>query len=66
MLYSLRERATIYRHLQRNKREMISVSRLTPPPYTLKHNGLVEQRHRHTVETDLALLSHVSIPTKPV
>lgn len=35
---------------------------LTSPPHTPKHNGFSERRHRHLVETGLALLSHASIP----
>jgi len=31
-------------------------------PYTHQQNGAVERKHRHVVETGLALLSHASIP----
>lgn len=38
-------------------------SNFSPPPtHTLEHNGFVERRHRHIVETGLTLLSHASIP----
>ncbi|KAI4316002.1 hypothetical protein L6164_024022 [Bauhinia variegata] len=37
---------------------------LTTPPHTPKHNGFVERRHLHIVETGLALLSHSSMPTQ--
>ncbi|KAJ9547961.1 hypothetical protein OSB04_020504 [Centaurea solstitialis] len=39
------------------------ISHLTTPPHTPEHNGYSERRHRHIVETGLALLSHASIPT---
>lgn len=39
------------------------ISHLTTPPHTPEHNGLAERRHRHIVETGLALLSHAGIPT---
>ena len=39
------------------------ISHLTTPPHTPEHNGLSERRHRHIVETGLALLTHASIPT---
>ena len=38
------------------------ISHLTSPPHTPKHNGYAERRHRHIVETGLALLSHSHIP----
>lgn len=38
------------------------VSHLTTPPHNPEHNGFSEHRHRHIVETGLALLSHASIP----
>jgi transposase InsO family protein len=31
-------------------------------PYTHQQNGAVERKHRHIVETGLALLSHASVP----
>ena len=40
-----------------------SISHLTTPPHTPEHNGYSERRHRHIVETGLALLSHASLPT---
>ena len=33
-------------------------------PHTHQQNGSVERRHRHIVETGLALLSHASVPYK--
>lgn len=39
------------------------ISHLTSPPHTPEHNGLAERRHRHIVETGLALLTHSQIPT---
>ena len=33
-------------------------------PYNLAQNGRVERKHRHVVETGLALLSHASLPMK--
>lgn len=38
------------------------ISHLTSPPHTPKHNGLVERKHRHIVETGLTMLSKASIP----
>lgn len=42
--------------------ENSSIPLLTTPPHTLEHNGIVECRHHHIVETDLSLLSHSSLP----
>lgn len=39
------------------------ISHLTSPPHTPEHNGYAERRHRHIVETSLALLSDSNIPT---
>lgn len=39
------------------------ITHLTTPPHIPEHNGFYERRHRHIVETGLALLSHVAIPT---
>ena len=39
------------------------ISHFTTPPHTPEHNGYSERRHRHIVETGLALLSHASLPT---
>ncbi|KAL0786108.1 hypothetical protein Bca101_002354 [Brassica carinata] len=38
------------------------ISHFTTPPHTPEHNGISERKHRHTVETGLALLSHASMP----
>ena len=38
------------------------ISHLTIPPYTPKHNGISEWRHRYIVETGLSLLTHASMP----
>ena len=38
------------------------ISHLTSPPHTPEHNGFAERRHRHIVETGLALLSHANLP----
>ena len=38
------------------------ISHFTTPPHTPEHNGIAERRHRHIVETGLALLSHASMP----
>ncbi|KAF7151058.1 hypothetical protein RHSIM_Rhsim02G0101600 [Rhododendron simsii] len=35
-----------------------------PCPHTHEQNGSIERRHRHVVETGLALLAHASIPHK--
>lgn len=38
------------------------ISNLTSPPHTPEHNGYSERRHRHIVETILALLTHTAMP----
>lgn len=38
------------------------ISHLTSSPHTLEHNGYVERRHMHIVETALSLLSHANMP----
>ncbi|KAG7543090.1 Ribonuclease H-like superfamily [Arabidopsis thaliana x Arabidopsis arenosa] len=38
------------------------ISHLTSPPHTPEHNGIAERKHRHVVETGLALLTHASLP----
>ena len=40
------------------------ISHLYTPPYTLQHNGIVERRHRHIVETGITLLHQASLPPK--
>ena len=40
------------------------ITHLTSPPHTPEHNGYAERRHRHIVETSLALLTHASMPLK--
>lgn len=37
------------------------ISHLTAPLHTPKHNGISEQKHRHIVETGLALLGKASV-----
>ena len=38
------------------------VSHFTTPPHTPEHNGTAERRHRHVVETGLALLHFSGLP----
>jgi hypothetical protein len=33
-------------------------------PHTHQQNGAIERKHRHIVETGLALLSHAHLPLK--
>lgn len=40
------------------------ISHYLTPPHTPEHNGFAERRHRHIVETGLALLHHASLPLK--
>ncbi|XP_010507647.1 PREDICTED: uncharacterized protein LOC104784298 [Camelina sativa] len=40
------------------------ISHYTTPPHTLEHNGISERKHRHIVETGLALLSQASMPLR--
>lgn len=40
------------------------ISHLTSPPHTPEHNGIVERKHIHIVETGLSLLSHAEIPNQ--
>ena len=35
---------------------------MTTPPHTPEQNGIVERRHRHSVETCLSLLHHAKLP----
>ncbi|KAL3820422.1 hypothetical protein ACJIZ3_006327 [Penstemon smallii] len=42
--------------------EQFGISHRTSCPYAHSQNGLVERKHRHIVETGLALLSHSSLP----
>ncbi|KAM0005355.1 putative RNA-directed DNA polymerase [Helianthus debilis subsp. tardiflorus] len=39
------------------------ISHYTTPPHTPEQNGVAERRHRHVVETGLALLHHAHLPT---
>ena len=41
-----------------------SISHLTTPPHTPKHNALYERKHRHIVKTVLSLLSTANMPLK--
>lgn len=38
------------------------ISHMTTPPHTPEHNGLLERKHRHIVETGLTLLTKSSMP----
>lgn len=38
------------------------ISHHTSPPHTPEHNGVAERKHRHIVETNLALFTHVGMP----
>jgi len=38
------------------------ITHLTKPPHTPELNGYSERRHRHIVETGIALLTHASLP----
>lgn len=38
------------------------ISHYTTPPHTPEQNGTAERRHRHIVETGLALLHHAKLP----
>ncbi|KAL1194500.1 Retrovirus-related Pol polyprotein from transposon RE2 [Cardamine amara subsp. amara] len=38
------------------------IAHRTSPPHTPEHNGISERKHRHIVETGLALLSHAHMP----
>lgn len=38
------------------------ISHYTTPPHTPEQNAIVERRHRHIVETGLALLHYASLP----
>ena len=46
----------------RQLRADAGISHLTSPPHTPEHNGISERKHRHVVETCLALLTHASMP----
>lgn len=52
-----------YRTLPKFFNEIGIVHRL-PCPHTHEQNGKIERRHRHIVETGLALLAHGSVPQK--
>lgn len=41
------------------------ISHFLTPPHTPQHNCFAECRHRHIVETGLALLHHASMPPPP-
>ena len=38
------------------------ISHHIPCPHTLEQNGVAERKHRHSVETGLALLAHSVVP----
>lgn len=38
------------------------ISHFTTPPHTPEQNGITERRHRHIIETRLALLHHAHLP----
>ena len=40
------------------------ITHLTTPPHAPEHNGYSKRRHRHIVETGLALLHRASLPLK--
>lgn len=40
------------------------IEHLTSPPHTPEHNGILERKHRHVVETGLTLLTHAKMPSK--
>ena len=42
---------------------LASITHLTTPPHTPKHNGYSKRHHRHIVKTRLILFHHASIPT---
>ncbi|CAI9259366.1 unnamed protein product [Lactuca saligna] len=42
--------------------QSMGISHYTPLPYTTKQNGTTERRHRHIVETGLALLHYAGLP----
>ena len=47
----------------RNFLSVHGITHLTSPPHTPEHNGVAERKHRHVVETGLALLHQASMPT---
>ena len=47
----------------RNFLSVHGITHLTSPPHTPEHNGVAERKHRHIVETGLALLHQASMPT---
>jgi hypothetical protein len=44
--------------------DRIGISHHVLCPYTHQQNGSAECKHRHIVETGLALLAHASMPLK--
>jgi hypothetical protein len=44
--------------------ERIGINHLISCPHTHQQNGSTERKHRHIIETDLALLAHASMPLK--
>lgn len=52
-----------YRHLSRNLAAQGIQHRVTCP-HTSQQNGIAERKHRHIVETGIALLAHSSLPIR--
>ena len=61
MLRLDRDREYLNKELEDFLIQYRSFSQLTGPS-TLQQNGVVERKHRHTVETGLTLLAHASVP----
>ena len=44
--------------------QVVGIAHRFSCPYNSAQNGRVERKHKHVVETGLALLSHASLPMK--